>query len=478
MPPKPKAPTDVLRSRGRPKRQEAPEPAPTADAPARRGRAAKADVVAAPAEPVEPPKKRGRPSKVAAEEAVAVVKTPKRGRPSLVVPEAAVEEEEPALKKRMGRPPKIPVVEAPTETPKRRAGRPAKASAAIAVAVEETPKRRGRPAKNAAVDLNRVAGSPRVTKSRARPVVKVAPAPRIDPRVRSKLRTRVPAAQKVEKPVAAQPTRRRGRPAAVKAAPPAPIKAKATKAAATKPAAPRKKRGYTTLEVPDRFAARVQQYLKELQDDETLPSAVEGAIEEGAEQQEEEEVVEEEALEAEAGAEEDEEEEVEAEAASGEEDVEAEAEEEDVETTPEENVLVTSDGMGSVEEDNVVTLSEEAIQEAEVAEMDEDKEAYEQEMDQDMDTHEQSVPEDEVEPTEEAPEVELEMHVQETVQIQLDVDGAALAQQEPHQQLDRSLGFGDDKSSLMGDNNTSAYVRDVEPVPSAGFLFGQGVLSR
>jgi hypothetical protein len=474
MPPKAKAPTDVLRGRGRgrPKREAAPEPAPTT----------KADVVAAPVEPVEPPKKRGRPSKAAAaaEEIVAVIEPPKRGRRSLVAPEAAVEEDAPAPKKRMGRPPKAKVVEAPAETPKKRAGRPAKADVTIAVAVEETPKRRGRPAKNAAVDLSRVAGSPRVTKSRARPAAKAATAPRIDPRVRSRLRTRVPAAQKVEKPVAAQPTRRRGRPATVKAAPPTPVKAKATKTATTKPVAPRKKRGYTTLEVPDRFAARVQQYLQELQNDDALPTAIEGIAEEVAEQQEEEEVEEEEALEAEAGAEEDDEEEVEAETGTGEEDNEAEAEvvvEEDVEMTAEDDVLATGKGMGSLEDDNVMALSEGAMWEEDYAEMDEDKEAHEQEMDQDMDPREQFIPDDEVEPIEEAPEVELEMNVQETVQIQLDADDAALAQQELDQELGRSLGSGDDESSLQRDNDTSAYVRNAEPVPSAGFLFGQGVLS-
>jgi hypothetical protein len=82
-----------------------------------------------------------------------------------------------------------------------------------------------------------------------------------------------------------------------------------------------------------------------------------------------------------------------------------------------------------------------------------------------------------VEPIEEAPEVELEMNVQETVQIQLDADDAALAQQELDQELDRSLGSVDDESTLQRDNDTSAYVRNAEPVPSAGFLFGQGVLS-
>jgi hypothetical protein len=479
MPPKAKAPTDVPRGRGRPKREAAPEPAPTVNAPARRGRTTKADVVAAPVEPVEPPKKRGRPSRAAAEEVVAVIEAPKRRRRSLVAPEAAVEEEAPAPKKRMGRPPKAQVVEAPAETPKKRAGRPAKVKATIAVAIEGTPKRRGRPAKNAAVDLSRVAGSPRVTKSRARPAAKAAPTPRIDPRVRSKLRTRLPAGQKVEQPVAAQPTKRRGRPAAVKAALPAPIKGKVTKAAATKPVAPRKKRGYTTLDVPDRFAAKVQIYLQELQDEESLPIAVEGAAEDVAEQQEEEEVEEEEALEAEAeaGAEEDGEEEMEAEAASGDEDVDAEPEEEDVEMTAEQDGLVTSDGMGSAEEDNVMALSEEANLEVFSASGDAIADA-DAGVDQGMDLQEQFIPDDELEQMQEAPEVELEMNVQETVQIQLGADDAALAQQELDQEPDRSLGSGDDKSSLRGENELSAFVRDVEPAPLAGFIFGQEVLSR
>jgi hypothetical protein len=458
----PKKATDALRGRGRPKRDVAPEPAPAANAPAKRGRAAKADVVEAPVEPVEPPKKRGRPSKAAVEETVAVVQAPKRGRRSLVAPEAAVQEEEPTPKKRMGRPPKTQVAAKPAETPKKRAGRPAKADVNIAVAVEETVKRRGRPAKNpAAVDLNRVAGSPRVTKSRARPAAKAttaAAAPRIDPRVRSKLRTRVPQAQKVEQAVVAQPIKRRGRPAkaAVKAAPPAPIKAKATKAAAVKPVAPRKRRGYTTIEVPDRFASEVKGYLKELLEEGTNLPPVDGAAEEVAEQHEEEDVEEEIEVEAEAG-----------------------AEEEDVDMTVEEEVLVISEGMGSVENDNVEALAEEDNLEANFsADGDADPDA-DMDEDEDMDAQEQDIQDDfadkqEDAPIEEAPKVELEMNVQETVQIQVDGDDAdALVQEE----LDQSLGSGDDGSSLMGNNDTSAYVRDADPAPSAGFLFGPGILS-
>jgi hypothetical protein len=460
----PKKATDALRGRGRPKRDAALEPAPAANAPAKRGRAAKADVVEAPVKPVEPPKKRGRPGKAAVEETVAVVEAPKRGRRSLVAPEVAVQEEEPTPKKRMGRPPKTQIAAKPAETPKKRAGRPAKADATIAVAVEETVKRRGRPAKNAAaVDLNRVAGSPRVTKSRARPAAKAttaAAAPRIDPRVRSKLRTRVPQAQKVEQAVVAQPTKRRGRPAkaAVKVAPPAPIKAKATKAAAVKPVAPRKRRGYTTIEVPDRFASEVKRYLKELLEEETNLPPVDGAAEEVAEQHEEEDVGE------------DVEEDVEVEAEAG-------AEEEDVDMTVEEEVLVTSDAMGSVEDDNVEALAEEANLETNFS-ADGDANA-DADMDEDMDAQEQDIQDDFAdeqvdEQIEEAPEVELEMDVRETVQIQVNADDAdALVQEE----LDQTLGSGDDGSSLMGDNDTSAFVRDAEPAPMAGFLFGPGILS-
>jgi hypothetical protein len=273
-----KTQSNVLRGRGRPKKA-VPKvaPLPVANAPAKRGRVAKADVVESPA---EPPKKRGRPPKVQTEEVI-VVKPLRRGRPPLVAPEPPVEE---APKKRVGRPPKKRMgrppkaeAEAPAPTPKKR-GRPSKAN----IAAKEhtaTPKRRGRPAKNAAVELSRVAGSPRVSKRQI--PVKAAPA-RLNPHLRSKLRTRLAPAQKVVEETATQPAKRRGRPAKATAAPaPAPKKdVKVTKAAVSKSTPLRKKRGFTVVEVPDKFAAQVQQYLQELQEAESLPTPIDDSAEE------------------------------------------------------------------------------------------------------------------------------------------------------------------------------------------------------
>jgi hypothetical protein len=437
MPPK-AAPTDVLRGRGRPKRQVAPEPAPVANAPAKRGRAAKADIIEVPA---ETPRKRGRPAKVPVEESAAVAEAP-----------------EP--KKRMGRPAKKQVAEVPAATPKKRAGRPAKTDAAVAVEdTSATPKRRGRPAKNATTaDLNRVAGTPRVTKSRAPSAAKATPtatAPRINPRVRSKLRTRLPPAQNIEKAVVAQPTKGRGRPpkTATKAQPASPKKApgrKATKAAVTKPAAPRKKRGYTTLEVPDKFAAQVQQYLQELNDAASLPTPVEEEAEEVAEEEgEDEEDEKEEGVEAEAGA-----------------DVE------EVDMIIEEEVIITS---APVDQDNVMALTEQANQGEDFspdAEPDADMDTEAQEHDIQDDTADKHVAE---EPSSAAPEVELDPSLlQEVVQAQFDADNANALEPE----LDPSSGnYGDDVSPLMGEEEASAMLRDAEPTPSTGFLFGQTLLS-
>ncbi|KAH3973968.1 hypothetical protein HBI25_176090 [Parastagonospora nodorum] len=283
----PRAQTNVLRGRGRPKRAAADEasPAPVANASEKkRGRVAKVDAVDAPA---EPPKKRGRPAKVQQEEPVTVLEAPRRSRRSLVAPEAPVE----AAKKRLGRPAKKEVVEAPATAtaPKKHAARSNKSDADVPAA----PKPRGRPPRNAAaVDLSRVAGSSRVIKSRSKPAprataaaIQTAPVPRMDPRMRSKLRTRAPPAQKAKEDVAPQPTKRRGRPpktniAAVQA--PSPKKhagRKATKAAVSKPIAPRKKRGYTTLDIPDKFAAQVRQYIQELEDADSLPTPAENEAE-------------------------------------------------------------------------------------------------------------------------------------------------------------------------------------------------------
>lgn len=230
----PNTQTATPRRPGRPKKVAlSPAAAPVAsETPRRRGRQPKAATVQVAA---EAPKKRGRPARVEAEEAAPVVQNaPKRGRPAKTAAPEPVTEEAPA------------------------------------------PKKRGRPAKNApTVDLKRVAGSPRVAK-RSSPLSKpapraskpVAPASRINPRLRSKLRARVPAAQKTNKEEPAppaHPAKKRGRPAkAVQA--PAPNKMTARKAIATKAkaAAPRKRRGYTSFEIPDKFAAQVQQFIQDL----------------------------------------------------------------------------------------------------------------------------------------------------------------------------------------------------------------------
>ncbi|KAI8933385.1 hypothetical protein NX059_010000 [Plenodomus lindquistii] len=292
----PKAPTKALAGRGRPKRTAASEPAPVANTtPAKRGRPAKAGAVEA---AVEPPKKRGKPSKAAeAEVAVQVTTAPaKRGRRSLVAPDPEPEQEpvqEP--KKGRGRPKKdagadaeaiVPEAAAPKKTTSRG---PSRKEDAL-VETPATPKR-GRPAKAAALDLNAVAGSPRIGKrtsprtSKTKPSKAAAVTPRLDPRVRSKLRSRVPSTKKVtqEAPVA-QPSKR-GRPK--KTAPkPAPtpkktvaankttgrkpskvVAEKPTKASVANPAkisAPRKRRGYTTLEIPDKFAKAVEEFYENL----------------------------------------------------------------------------------------------------------------------------------------------------------------------------------------------------------------------
>lgn len=242
--------------------------------PKKRGRVAKMEIDEASAV-VEPPKKRGRPSKAKAEEPAAVAEPTKRGRRSLA--ETPVTETS-APKKRAGRPVREKVAEEATSAPEKRAGRSNKADAAVEDA-PALPKRRGQPAKNApTVDLNRVAGSPRITKTRSKPAARgskiAAAAQRLNPVMRSKLRTQQPPKPKVEP--APQPAKRRGRPAkAAVALPPSPKKAsgrKAKNAAITKPTAPRKKRGITNIEVPDKFAAQVQQYLQNLLDADSLPT--------------------------------------------------------------------------------------------------------------------------------------------------------------------------------------------------------------
>jgi hypothetical protein len=278
-----------------------------------RGRPKKADVFgAAPVVATDPPKKRGRPSTVAA-----------------VINEPLVElEPTPVMSKKRGRPSKAAaakvVEDAPQPTPK------SKTAAAETIAIPPK-KRAGRPAKAAtASSLNRVAGSPRVSKrapaKRASTAATAKPVARIDPRVRSKLRTRnapvkkgpapietpkKPAKRAKQETASVQPPKKRGRPAAAtktatkatagsgrgrprkdasaqvdtKKAPVATKKApKTARQAISKPVAPRKRRGYTTLEVPDKFAAQIQQHLLDLEAAEEAPE--EAADEEAEEEQE------------------------------------------------------------------------------------------------------------------------------------------------------------------------------------------------
>ncbi|KAH8641724.1 hypothetical protein IG631_04665 [Alternaria alternata] len=269
--------------------------------PLKRNRASKADAVEA---AVEPPKKRGRPAKAKAEESVVedAPKPKKRGRQPNIAPASAPEPEPepeplteaPVVKKGKGRP-KKEAVPAQEEAPvKNREGRPRKADV-TANAPPATPKR-GRPARTAALDLDRVAGPSRIgkrssprTKAKAEPNV----ARRLDPRMRSKLRTRLPPAniaksEPVTKP-APKPTARRGRPPKDVA----PVLKPAAVAKPTKPVkslAPRKMRGHTLRQIPDRYVAQVDQYLQDLiEADES--SVEEEQLEEIEEEQEEDDLV-------------------------------------------------------------------------------------------------------------------------------------------------------------------------------------------
>lgn len=229
-------------------------PVPAAsNAPKGRGRATKA---VASSKPEPQPKKRGRAAKAKVEE-----------------PVAEVAGEESSTRGRRSR--KEPVVEE-ASVPKKRAGRPRKENAVAEQELATPSKRRGRPPKNA-VDLNRVAGSPRVnkrtstgTKAGKRKAPAAAPASRTNPIVRSKLRTRAPAAPKPA-PVAdaPKPKKRLGRPPKTVAA--APTKKTAERktqgARVTKPATqPRKRRGYTQLDIPDKYVKDVKGFLKGLID--------------------------------------------------------------------------------------------------------------------------------------------------------------------------------------------------------------------
>ncbi|OAL04401.1 hypothetical protein IQ06DRAFT_290516 [Phaeosphaeriaceae sp. SRC1lsM3a] len=486
MPPKAQA----TAQRGRPKRSAAPEPAPVANASKKRGRVAKtqdADEV----EVADPPKKRGRIAK-----AVVIEAAPKRGRRSNVAPAVAPVEEEasapkkrmgrppkkvstaatatievPALKKRMGRPPKKETapVDVPAAIPKARIGRPRKIEAAV---VEEsaTPKRRGPKSRTSAIglDLSRVAGSSRVTKSRSQPATKKAiPAPRLNPRLRAKLRTRQPPTPKVEQQVAPAPTKRRGRPPKAGpqqvAAPKQAIGRRATSKTAAKPVAPRKKRGYTALHIPDKYAAQIQRYLQELVEAEVVPIS---AVEEALVQVEEED--------AGPGAAADEVEEV---------DVEEPI------TVVEEETVITSGGGNAADEEDVLALAEQ-LDGAEHSSLGGD---LEQGADIDpMDVAEdivaevaEDIAEDivaevansalDTEPIQATAAVEVELGIQETAQAEQAMIDTAEALESELNDKENALDGLDTR--LSSEDGTDAYIGGAAPSVADSVLFGQEILS-
>jgi hypothetical protein len=444
----PKAQTDALRGRGRPKRSAAPDPTPIVeDAPKKRGRAAKVEVEVAAAAQV--PKKRGRPSKAPVEEPLVVAEPPSRGRRTPIAPEPVTEEME-APKKRMGRPRKEEVAEAPVPVEKKRVGRPAKTAIAAAEEAPITPRRRGRPSKNAALDLDRVVGSARVTK-RTSPRSKsntkattAAPQPRLNPRVRSKLRNRLPPAQKAisEQPVA-RPVKRRGRPAKATSTALTPNKGRGrkptqksvlepTNTAITKPSAPRKKRGITMLEVPDKFAAQLNQYLQDLHDAETLPTPVEEEDEEAQ---------------AEAGA--DEETQV----------------EDDLDPIGEESMEDNDEDMG------LSTSDQEEQDRDDDADMDAEPEVPDTDMDEEI--VEQVIIREEIQevPLDGASGVAVEMSVQEVVQVEQINDGLDTYMQED----DEDLGAQANTQVSIFDeeiDGNDAILRDGGARPLSGTIFG------
>ncbi|CAI6306549.1 unnamed protein product [Periconia digitata] len=316
--------------RGRPAKSAVAAAAVATSTPKRRGRPSLAEAAAAVATPasIAQPKKRRRPSKAledvvaptvapAAEElnvrrggrarklnemaAPPPAELPKRGVRARQQPAAPAESElvvtEP---KRRGRAAKTAqeVPAADPALPKRR-GRAPKA-AEVPTVPSSPPKRKGRPAKAATLDLNRVAGSPRVSKRNAvtkKATAPTPPAPRMNPLVRSKLRTRVAPSPKTQPQEVLQPKKRVGRPPknavatptkkpadrmtkggrvtkstnTAKTAASKPKATKTTKTVASKaaprtaaPVKPRKRRGITIMEVPDKHAKYLQDVLKGL----------------------------------------------------------------------------------------------------------------------------------------------------------------------------------------------------------------------
>jgi hypothetical protein len=259
-------------------RKAAAAETPVATPAKKRGRPAKSQTNAE--DPVsiiaERPKKRGRPSKITAEEVAPDASKPtKRGRKSSA-PELAV-----------------PVATPVEEPPKARGGRPRKGVVASAT---PTPRKRGRPPKAEAVDLNRVAGTPRVSKrsstqsAKAQSSKPAAVTSRLAPRMRSKLRTRLSPAKKVSKEEPAPQPARRGRPpknaapAAKKAAGHKATEVPVAKPTKSKPAAPRKMRGHTVRQIPDKYIAQVDQFLHDLMQADAHAAPVEQEQEQEQEQ--------------------------------------------------------------------------------------------------------------------------------------------------------------------------------------------------
>lgn len=290
----PKAQTSTAR-RGRPAKAAVPELAIPVAAmvsprpPKKRGRPAKTDAVETAT--LEPPKKRGRPAKTQVDAPIAQIDGAiKRGRRSLAAANAAVTDAPIPTKKRAGRPAKAAAVTEVPIVPKKR-GRPRKED--VVPEAPATLKRRGRPA----LDLNHVAGSPRVTKRAsppskpvARAPPKVAAAPRINPKMRSRLRQRTVLVEKVKEEPARPVKKARSRPKQVdveaEASAPekkgrrgrkasAPVSATLAKKVTARPktAAPRKRRGYTSFEVADKFAAQVKQFITDLQAEDAANTA-------------------------------------------------------------------------------------------------------------------------------------------------------------------------------------------------------------
>ncbi|KAH7413863.1 hypothetical protein DE146DRAFT_10330 [Phaeosphaeria sp. MPI-PUGE-AT-0046c] len=467
MPPKAQA----TAPRGRPKKSAATEPAPTANASKKRGRVARTqdaneDVAS------EPPRKRGRPAKTRVEEAVVVEQAPRRGRRSNIAPaDTPVEEEAPAPKKRVGRPPKkqTAAVNTPAAAPpKSRIGRPSKAEA---FAAKETaiPKRRG-PA--AALRLSSVAGSPRVTKSGSKPTPsKSIAAPRLNPRMRSKLRTRQPPTPKVEQQVAPAPAKRRGRPPAIKPQETAtPTQAKGFKGAqkaAGKSVAPRKKRGYTTIEVPDKFAAQVQQYFQDLVEADAVSTS---DVEEEMIQVEEED-----AGSSSAAAEE--EEIIQAEDEDAGPGATAEEEEEEPVTIVDEETIITSATVGATDEEDVPAPADQidgAYHSPEASDLNAAEGLDAMDVAEDIGSEFANSPLAQ-DPLQATIDVDVNLSIQETAQVEQDMINSADVLESALNDKENAFDILDTR--LSSEHDSDAYIGGAAPGPSDTVLFGQELLS-